>query len=153
MLVDRWGPKRTLLTVLLSWMVGLLLGGLVLEKPVFLLAGAILGSGLGGVAVTDRLYLLRLTPPERVGEMFGLFGLAGKFSAVVGPILYGAIIYSLLEPLGRSAYQIAILSLLVLMGIGYWILRGVPEGSAHPDVEEQFGMPLEPAIVPPGETP
>ncbi len=153
MLVDRWGPKRTLLTVLLSWMVGLLLGGLVLEKPVFLLAGAILGSGLGGVAVTDRLYLLRLTPPERVGEMFGLFGLAGKFSAVVGPILYGAIIYFLLEPLGRSAYQIAILSLLVLMGIGYWILRGVPEGSAHPDVEEQFGMPLEPAIVPPGETP
>jgi UMF1 family MFS transporter len=152
-LVDRWGPKRTLLTVLLSWMVGLLLGGLVLEKPVFLLAGAILGSGLGGVAVTDRLYLLRLTPPERVGEMFGLFGLAGKFSAVVGPILYGAIIYFFLEPLGRTAYQIAILSLLVLLGIGYWILRGVPEGTAHPEVEEQFGMPLEPAIVPPGETP
>ncbi len=152
-LVDRWGPKRTLLTVLLSWMVGLLLGGLVLEKPVFLVAGAILGSGLGGVAVTDRLYLLRLTPSERVGEMFGLFGLAGKFSAVVGPILYGAIIYFFLAPLGRTAYQIAILSLLVLLGIGYWILRGVPEGSAHPDVEEQFAMPLEPAIVPPGETP
>lgn len=153
MLVDRWGPKRTLLTVLLSWMVGLLLGGLVLEKPVFLLAGAILGSGLGGVAVTDRLYLLRLTPPERVGEMFGLFGLAGKFSAVVGPILYGAIIYFLLAPLGRTAYQIAILSLLVLMGIGYWILRGVPEGMPHPDVEEQFAMPLEPAIVSPIDVP
>ena len=47
-LVDRWGPKRTLLTVLLSWMIGLLLGGLVLEKPAFLVAGAILGSGRGG---------------------------------------------------------------------------------------------------------
>jgi len=152
-LVDRWGPKRTLLTVLASWMVGLLLGGLVLEKPVFLLAGAILGSGLGGVAVTDRLYLLRLTPPAQVGEMFGLFGLAGKFSAVVGPILYGAIVYFLLEPLGRTAYQVAILSLLVLMGIGYWILRGVPEGTAHPDVEEQLSVPLEPAIVPPIDVP
>ena len=152
-LVDRWGPKRTLLTVLASWMVGLLLGGLVLEKPVFLLAGAILGSGLGGVAVTDRLYLLRLTPPARVGEMFGLFGLAGKFSAVVGPILYGAIVYFLLGPLGRTAYQVAILSLLLLMGIGYWILRGVPEGVAHPDVEEQFAGPLEPAIVPPVDVP
>jgi len=152
-LVDRWGPKRTLLTVLVSWMVGLLLGGLVLEKPVFLLAGAILGSGLGGVAVTDRLYLLRLTPPEQVGEMFGLFGLAGKFSAVVGPILYGAIIFFLLQPLGRTAYQIAILSLLVLMGIGYWILRGVPEGTIHADLEDQFAMSLEPAIVPPADIP
>ena len=31
----------------------------------FLVAGAILGSGLGGVAVTDRLLLLRLASPTR----------------------------------------------------------------------------------------
>lgn len=152
-LVDRWGPKRTLLVVLISWMVGLLLGGLVLNKTTFLLAGAILGSGLGGVAVTDRLYLLRLTPPARLGEMFGLFGLAGKFSAVIGPPLYGSIVYFLLQPLGKGAYQIAILSLLVLMGIGYAILRGVPEGTPHPDLEDELGPSLEPAIVAPADLP
>jgi MFS transporter, UMF1 family len=126
-LADRWGPKRTLLTVLASWVLGLLIIGLFPNKSVFLLAGAILGSGLGGTAVTDRLLLLRLTPPARVGEMFGLFGLAGKFSAVIGPIAFGAIVFLLVDQVGRAAYQIAILSLLVLMVIGYWIVRGVPE--------------------------
>jgi UMF1 family MFS transporter len=129
-LADRWGPKRTLLTVLASWVLGLLIIGLFPNKTVFPLAGAILGSGLGGTAVTDRLLLLRLTPPARVGEMFGLFGLAGKFSAVIGPIAFGAIVFLLVDEVGRAAYQIAILSLLFLMVVGYWIVRGVPEPPA-----------------------
>jgi UMF1 family MFS transporter len=152
-LTDRIGPKRTLLWVLVSWSGGLLLLGLVLDKIPFLLAGAVLGSGLGGVAVTDRLLLLRLAQPEQVGEMLGLYGLAGKFSAVIGPIAYGSIVALLLGPLGKVAYQVAILSLLVLMIIGFVIVRRVPEGIPHPDQEAQYLPPIEPAIVPPGETP
>jgi UMF1 family MFS transporter len=152
-LVDRIGAKRTLLAVLISWAAGLLLIGLWLAPVPFLIAGAILGSGLGGVAVTDRLLLLRLAPPQQVGEMLGLYGLAGKFSAVVGPVTYGVIVGTLSGPLGDGAYQIAILSLLVLMVIGYLIVRGVPEGEPHPDEEAELGRVLEPAIVPPGEVP
>jgi UMF1 family MFS transporter len=151
-LVDRIGPKRTLLWVLVSWTGGLLLLGLVLDKIPFLVAGAVLGSGLGGVAVTDRLLLMRLARPDQVGEMLGLYGLAGKFSAVIGPIAYGSIVGLLLEPMGKVAYQIAILSLLVLMVIGFLIVRKVPDGTSHPEQETQH-PPLEPAIVPPGEAP
>ena len=65
------------------------------------------------MAVTDRLLLLRLAPPDRIGEMFGLFGLVGKLSAVVGPIAVRRDRGVLLEPsLDRGAYQVAILSLL-----------------------------------------
>jgi MFS transporter, UMF1 family len=148
MLADRWGPKRTLLAVLASWVVGLLLLGLVLDRTTFLMAGAILGSGLGGVAVTDRLLLLRLAPRERIGEMFGLFGLVGKLSAVVGPILYGTIILLLEERLGTVAYQIAILSLLLLMVIGVWILLPVHE-TAAPDASDDAVADPRPAHVPP----
>jgi UMF1 family MFS transporter len=152
MLADRIGPKRTLMWVLGSWAVGLLIVGLTLERLPFLAAGAILGSGLGGVAVTDRLLLLRLAPPPQVGEMFGLYGLAGKASAVVGPLLYGAIIGLLQPSLGRDAYRIAILSLLVLMVVGFLIVRKVPEGR-EPEAESPLAVPFEPAIVPPGEVP
>jgi UMF1 family MFS transporter len=146
-LADRWGPKRTLLLVLASWVVGLLIIGLVTTKPVFLLAGAILGSGLGGTAVTDRLLLLRLTPAHQVGEMFGLFGLAGKFSAVIGPVVFGFIVFLLLEPLGKVAYQVAILSLLILMVIGYWIVRGVPEPPAEAGGDDvAAGLPAVHAV-------
>lgn len=153
-LADRWGPKRTLLVVLASWGVGLLIIGLVLERTTFLIAGAILGSGLGGVAVTDRLLLIRLAPRDRIGEMFGLFGLVGKLSAVTGPVLYGVIILVLEPSLDRVAYQIAILSLLGLMLVGIWIFRGVPEPPPAGEAEEQPpATPLEPAIVAPGELP
>ena len=133
-LCDRIGPKRTLMLVLASWTVGLLIIGLFLAKIPFLIAGVILGSGLGGVAVTDRLYLLRLTKPDEIGEMFGLYGLAGKLSAVIGPLLYGGIIFWLdPERSGPIAYQVAILSLLVLMIVGVLIVRGVPEPPPTPD--------------------
>jgi UMF1 family MFS transporter len=127
-LADRWGPRRTLFAVLATWAVGLMILTLFLATVPFLFAGALLGAGLGGVGVVDRLMLLRLTPPDRVGEMFGLYGLVGKFSAVVGPVFYGAIVALLLGALDRGAYQVAIASLLVLLVIGMWILRGVPEG-------------------------
>jgi UMF1 family MFS transporter len=153
-LADRIGPRRTLLWVLISWAAGLLLIGLWLEKAPFVVAGAILGSGLGGVAVSDRLLLLRLVRPEEVGEMLGLYGMVGKLSAVVGPLLFGAIVLVMdPERNGPFAYQVAILSLLVLMVIGFLIVRRVPEGTPHPGEEARLGPPLEPAIVPPGETP
>jgi MFS transporter, UMF1 family len=133
-LADRWGPRRTLFAVLATWAVGLAIITGFLSTVPFLIAGALLGAGLGGVGVVDRLMLLRLSPPHRIGEMFGLYGLVGKFSAVVGPIVYGAIVALLLGTLDRGAYQVAIASLFVLLLVGIWILRGVPEG--EPENEE-----------------
>ena len=117
--------------MLAVWAGGLAIIGSFLATIPFLAAGALLGAGLGGVGVVDRLMLLRLTPPEQVGEMFGLYGLIGKFSAVVGPVLYGIIVSNLLDVLDRGAYQVAVGSLLILLLVGIGILRGVPEGNAE----------------------
>jgi UMF1 family MFS transporter len=131
-LVERIGPKRTLMIVLGSWCLGLVIGGAVLSVPTFLIAGLLLGSGLGGVWTSDRVFMLRLSPPERIGEFFGLYGLAGKFSAVTGPVLYGSIVaYGLNNGWGNLAYQLGILSFLVLMVIGILLLRGVPDRASE----------------------
>jgi MFS transporter, UMF1 family len=134
--VDAWGPKRALMMVLASWAVGLVLGAVSLgiDGPIgfvlFLVAGGILGSGLGGVQVADRVFMIRLAPPERLGELFGLYGLVGKGSQVIGQLLYGATIYLLLDSFGVGAYQAAVLSLLVTMLIGYWLIRPVSDAWA-----------------------
>ena len=131
-LADRQGPKRTLIWVLVSWAVGLVLGGVAIgfgEAGLvpFLVAGAILGSGLGGVQVADRVLMVRLSPPDKVGEFFGLYGLVGKGSQVIGQLLYGAIIFLLVETIGNGAYQVAVLSLLVTMLIGMWLVWPVSD--------------------------
>jgi UMF1 family MFS transporter len=146
---DRIGPRRTLIFVLGSWAAGLLVLALVLEPIPFLIAGAVLGAGLGGVGVTDRLLLMRLAPPERIGEMLGVYGLVGKLSAVIGPILYTSIVAALLPSMDRGAYQVAIASLLGLLAIGFLFILGVPDGRAGSD--EPAVVTPEPAIVPPGE--
>ena len=132
-LVDRLGPRQTLMLVLGSWAIGLAIGGLSLglENPLklvlFLVAGGILGSGLGGVQVADRVFLVRLAPPERLGEFFGLYGLVGKGSQVIGQLAYGAVIFLLFDTLGTGAYQVAVLSLLVTMLIGAWLIQPVSD--------------------------
>jgi len=126
--VERIGPKRTLLIVLATWCVGLVIAGSVLSVPTFLIAGVLLGSGLGGVWTSDRVFMLRLAPPDKLGEFFGLYGLAGKFSAVTGPVLYGATVATLLDAgWGKAAYQVGIFTFLILMAIGYLLLRTVPD--------------------------
>jgi UMF1 family MFS transporter len=132
-LVERIGPKRTLMYVLGSWCLGLVIAASILALPTFLIAGALLGSGLGGVWTSDRVFMLRLSPPDKIGEFFGLYGLAGKFSAVTGPVLYGIIVSTLLDAgWGKAAYQMGILSFLILMFVGIALLRSVPDRLSEP---------------------
>ena len=166
-LADRRGPKRTLVWVLISWAVGLVLGGVAIGfgsagLVPFLVAGAILGSGLGGVQVADRVLMVRLSPPDKIGEFFGIYGLVGKGSQVVGQLLYGALIFLLIDTIGNGAYQVTVLSLLVTMLIGLWLIwpvrddwagsgemggSSLPAGMgpvAPPERLSPGGSPLEP---------
>ncbi len=153
-LVDRFGPKRTLIVVLASWVVGLLLGVVALALPgttpgiaIFIVAGAIVGSGLGGVQVADRVLMIRLSPPARLGEFFGLYGLVGKGSQVIGQLLYGAIVFLFIDSLGNGAYQLAILTLLLTMGIGMWLIWPVSDRWVGSDEIAVPGeVPAEPSL-------
>jgi UMF1 family MFS transporter len=154
-LCDRIGPKRTLLTVLASWAIGLVIGGIAIGfgragLAPFLVAGAILGSGLGGVTVADRVLMIRLSPPARIGEFFGLYGLVGKGSQVIGQLLYGLILFVFLDRIGIAAYQLAVLSLLATMIIGVWLVWPVRDDWAGSVDVDPLAPPerLAPASAP-----
>jgi UMF1 family MFS transporter len=78
--------------------------------------------------------LVALSPPEKLGEFFGLFALAGRFSAVLGP----AVTAVLLLVLGRgaTAYRISIGSLAVIMALGFFFLSRVPDARPDRTVDE-----------------
>jgi UMF1 family MFS transporter len=126
-LTDRWGPKRTLFVVLCTWAVALVIGGAFLEKVPFILAGILIGSGFSGMQVADRVLMYRLSPPERLGEFYGLYGLVGKGSQVIGGLIYGLTLFLLFDSIGTAAYQVGIGTLVVTMLIGMYLVRGVPE--------------------------
>jgi MFS transporter, UMF1 family len=126
-LVDRIGPKKTLFMVLCIWSVALFVGALFLAKVAFIIAGIAIGAGFAGMHVSDRVLMYRLSPPERLGEFYGLYGLVGKGSQVLGNVVYGLTLFLLFNTLKSGAYQIGILTLFATMLVGLLILRKVPE--------------------------
>jgi MFS transporter, UMF1 family len=133
-LTDRFGPKRTLTIVLYLWMVSfaLVAGIAFFRLHVFWLyvVACMFGIAMAGTWAADRPYMLRLTPPDRVGEFYGLYGMVGRFSAITGPGLWALTTYLLVQ---RSGFEVltgegvAILVLLGMIVVSYLILRRVTD--------------------------
>jgi UMF1 family MFS transporter len=88
------------------------------------------GIALGGVWAADRPYMLVLTPPARVGEFYGLYGMVGRFSAISGPVIWAIVTSITIQKLGlepRVGQGIGVLALLVLMIVSYIILQPVSD--------------------------
>jgi MFS transporter, UMF1 family len=127
--VDWIGPKKTLVLVLSQWAVVFITVAATSYQPAFWVLGALAGVALGGTWTADRAFLTRLAPPERVGEFFGLYQLAGRFAAVIGPLLWGGTTF-ILEDWGLVRFRIAILVLLVNVVLGFILLMTVREQQA-----------------------
>jgi UMF1 family MFS transporter len=132
--VDRIGPKKTLTIVLSGWLATFVLASFVgflhLHIGWLFVVACLAGICLGGTWASDRPLMLRLTPPDRVGEFYGLYGMVGRFSAVTGPLLWGATTWLTVEqghmPVVRGE-AFAILSLLAMMLVAFTILRPVSD--------------------------
>jgi UMF1 family MFS transporter len=133
-LVDRLGPKRTLNYVLYLWTAVFLLAAAVgilgLPLPTLYVVACAAGVGLGGVWAADRPYMLRLTPPSRIGEFYGLYGMVGRFSAITGPLIWAIVTRLTINTFGLPPHVgqgIGVLVLLALIGVSYVILQPVSD--------------------------
>jgi UMF1 family MFS transporter len=133
---DRAGPKRTLVAVLVLWLVAITLAAGALVPWMLFAAGPLVGIALGGTWTVSRVMLVALAPPEKIGEFFGLFSLAGKVSAVAGPAITALILFLLEETIGTVAYRIAMGSLAVIIVLGLFLLLRVPDVRPDPNVDE-----------------
>lgn len=121
---DRIGALRT------TWASGLALFTALFFLAVFrnpyLALGAMLtlGSlGLAGTWVAGRKLLIQLSPPGKIGEYFGLYGMSSKLAC-----FSTALVALIADYFG---FRIAIVELLVVLGIGLVLLArvGRKEGS------------------------
>lgn len=92
---DRWGPKRVITLTLFLW-IGVVAGAYAAQtKPAFFVVAVIAGIGLGSIQAASRALMAGLIPAGREAEMFGFYAFCGKSSAVLGPLVFGAVSYLL----------------------------------------------------------
>ncbi|MBS3934725.1 MAG: MFS transporter, partial [Sulfuritalea sp.] len=84
------------------------------------LAANLAGLCLGASQSAGRALVGLLAPENRHGEFFGLWGLAVKLSAILGPLTYGAVTW-----ITAGDHRLAILVTGAYFVIGLVILAGV----------------------------
>ena len=93
--LDDWvGAKPTILIALSAMTVLSAAILLVDSKTAFIAIAVGLGLFFGPAQASSRSLMSRLAPPESRAEFFGLFALAGRVTAFLGPALVGWVTYA-----------------------------------------------------------
>jgi UMF1 family MFS transporter len=120
-LIQRVGPLRVLRAVLIMWILAIAAGVVAAVTGVTGIAwviGPVGGLALGATWSADRVVMLRVSPPRRLGEFYGLYATVGRFATIVGPLVWAVIVD--LAGLPRSVAMGA-LGLFIAVG---WIILG-----------------------------
>jgi MFS transporter, UMF1 family len=136
MLAERIGPRRVVLGTIAILVAALVITAATGSSDLLWIVGPMLGAALGSLSAVDRVFLLRLVPPERRGETFGLYALVGKLSTGFGPlVLWGGTILVATELAGLSKFDASRIAVVVLAAaavVGFLILRPVSDRLLHP---------------------
>ncbi|MEW6040646.1 MAG: MFS transporter [Elusimicrobiota bacterium] len=124
-ITDKIGSKHSLVISIFIWCSGLFIAFISNNPKMFWLAGPLIGIALGSTWVSSRALLVELCPCEKIGEVFGLYGVAGKSSSVVGSLIWGLTVL-LLGTTGLLKYRIAIFLQIMFVILGWFVLRKVP---------------------------
>lgn len=120
---DRIGHRRALAVTLLGWMVAILFAWAAQGPALFWIAANLIGLCLGSSQSAGRALIGYLSPEARRAEFFGLWGLAVKLSAILGPLTYG-----LASWVSRGDHRLALLMIGGYFVLGLMILAGIDVG-------------------------
>ena len=125
-LTDHFGPQKTLIMVLFGWIVSLTVLVITHTITIFWIVGGLVGIFMGATWTSARPLLISLVPKEMLGEFFGLYSLSGKIAAIFGPIVWATAVNVFAKYGTIFKYKAAIASLTVMIVIGLFLVRKVP---------------------------
>ena len=117
---DRLGYVRTLAVTLVLWIATALVAWAATGPGVFWVAANMAGFALGASQSAGRALVAYLSPEDRRAEFFGLWGLAVKLSAILGPVTYGAISWAT-----AGNHRVAMLATSGFFIVGLLLLAGI----------------------------
>lgn len=113
-LAGRFGARSMILFGIATYIVVCVVGFSLKTLSDFLVLAVLVGTAQGGIQALSRSFFGKLVPAENASEYFGFFDVFGKFSAVIGPALFGLTA----QLTGVTNYGIlAVMSMFILGGV------------------------------------
>ena len=119
---DRLGSVPSLAGAILVWIAAGAVTYFATQPYQLWLAANLMGLAMGSSQAGGRALIGRLTPVARSAEFFGLWGLASRAAAILGPLAYGAV-----SRLSNGDHRMALLSTLFFFVLGLLLLLTVNE--------------------------
>ena len=123
---DRFGSVNSLVAALLIWILAIAVALQASSEADIWITGNMIGLAMGATQAGGRALIGQLTPVSHNGEIFGLWGLANRTAAILGPISYGVI-----NRLSGGDHQLSLISTLVFFVLGLLVLLTVKEQRGH----------------------
>jgi len=120
-IADSIGQKKTLSITLLLWVITAIGAYFCVDKTTFYIIGFIAGAAMGSSQSTSRSLMSKIIPPSKKTEFFGFYSFFGKSSAILGPLVFGAV-SSL-----TGSQRVAVISVALFFVVGLILLQRVRE--------------------------
>ncbi len=120
----RFGPRRGIYLALMAYIVATFAAVFITTARGFFTLAITIGLVQGGVQSLSRSLYARLIPAGQTAEFFGFYNMLGKFAAILGPVMTGTV------ALMFGSQRVGILSILILFGLGFYLLTLVDSDGA-----------------------
>ena len=137
---QNWDIRRSIYLALGIYLVVTLWATRINVVAEFYILAVMIGCAQGGIQALSRSYYARLIPINQAGEYYGFYNMLGKFAAILGPSIMGAVgliarkilmpaapTPEQIEQIGRVASRWSIASICVLFILGAVIFYFVDE--------------------------
>jgi len=116
-LSGKFGARNMILFGIATYIVVCFLGFNLKEMKDFLMLAVLVGTAQGGIQALSRSFYGKLVPADQASEYFGFFDVFGKFSAVIGPALFGVVA----QLTGLTNYGVLAVMFMFLVGGGIFM--------------------------------
>jgi UMF1 family MFS transporter len=145
---QKWGVRKAIYLGIAIYM-GITVGGTMMtQRRDFFILAIMIGLAQGGIQALSRSYYSRLIPKDKAAEFYGFYNMLGKFAAILGPALMGAvglIVRRIMMPpspteaqliaVGHLASRWSIGSLVILFVVGAVLFYFVDEAKGREQVK------------------